>query len=86
MTILFPRPFKLEPPALSATDAPTRFGGAAFSGVPALVRRGIETLAVWRERARSRAELAALDARQLADIGLSTADAWTEISKPFWRA
>lgn len=40
----------------------------------------------WRRRARSRAELAALDDRTLRDIGLTRADVWQEIDKPFWRA
>lgn len=39
----------------------------------------------WRRRARSRAELAALDDRTLRDIGLTRADVWAEIDKPFWR-
>lgn len=39
----------------------------------------------WRRRARSRTELAALDDRTLRDIGLSRADVWSEIDKPFWR-
>jgi uncharacterized protein YjiS (DUF1127 family) len=39
----------------------------------------------WRRRARERAELASLDDRALADIGLSRADAEFLINKPFWR-
>jgi uncharacterized protein YjiS (DUF1127 family) len=39
----------------------------------------------WRRRARSRAELAALDDRTLRDIGLTRVDLWREIDKPFWR-
>jgi uncharacterized protein YjiS (DUF1127 family) len=38
-----------------------------------------------RRRARSRAELAALDERTLRDIGLTRADVWAELDKPFWR-
>jgi uncharacterized protein YjiS (DUF1127 family) len=37
------------------------------------------------ERRRQRRALLALDDRMLRDIGLSTADAWQEGSKSFWR-
>ncbi|HUC69665.1 MAG TPA: DUF1127 domain-containing protein [Stellaceae bacterium] len=39
----------------------------------------------WRRRARDRAQLAALDDRMLADIGISRAEAEFLINKPFWR-
>jgi uncharacterized protein YjiS (DUF1127 family) len=39
----------------------------------------------WRRRARDRANLAALDDRMLADIGISRADAEFLSNKPFWR-
>ncbi len=39
----------------------------------------------WRRRSRDRAELAALDDRTLADIGLTRGDAEFLINKPFWR-
>jgi uncharacterized protein YjiS (DUF1127 family) len=39
----------------------------------------------WRSRARERAELAALDDRMLADIGISRAEAEFLANKPFWR-
>ncbi len=39
----------------------------------------------WRRRGRDRAELAALDARMLADIGLSRAESEFVVNKPFWR-
>jgi uncharacterized protein YjiS (DUF1127 family) len=39
----------------------------------------------WRRRARDRAELAALDDRTLADIGISRAEAEFLANKPFWR-
>jgi uncharacterized protein YjiS (DUF1127 family) len=50
----------------------------AGSLVAAMVRE-------WRRRARERAELAALDERTLADIGLTRADAEFLSNKPFWR-
>jgi uncharacterized protein YjiS (DUF1127 family) len=38
----------------------------------------------WR-RAASRRALAAMDDRELRDIGLCRSDVYLEISKPFWR-
>jgi uncharacterized protein YjiS (DUF1127 family) len=46
----------------------------------------VDTLRLWRRRARERAELARFGRRELQDIGLSPSDAWQEIRKPFWRA
>jgi uncharacterized protein YjiS (DUF1127 family) len=48
-------------------------------------RHVVATLREWRRRARDRAELAALDERTLADIGLTRADAEFLANKPFWR-
>jgi len=45
-----------------------------------------QTLTVWRHRIHTRHELATLDDRALADIGLTRADQWCECRKPFWRA
>ena len=39
----------------------------------------------WRRRAKERAELAGLDDRMLADIGISRAEAQFLSGKPFWR-
>jgi len=50
-----------------------------------LVARGVETLALWRDRARQRRILAALDERMLSDIGRSRAAVKRESAKPFWR-
>ena len=41
--------------------------------------------AQWRERARSRRALRALDDRELWDMGLTRSDAEFEASKPFWQ-
>ncbi len=43
-------------------------------------------VARWRRRARERSELAAMNAHDLRDIGISRAQAEFEIRKPFWRA
>jgi uncharacterized protein YjiS (DUF1127 family) len=42
-------------------------------------------LGEWRQRARSRRELAGLDDRELWDMGLTRMDAGKEIDKPFWQ-
>jgi uncharacterized protein YjiS (DUF1127 family) len=39
----------------------------------------------WRRRSKGRAQLAAMDDRMLADIGISRADAEFLADKPFWR-
>lgn len=41
-------------------------------------------IAAWRERARQRRQLAALQDWQLRDIGVSRAAARAEAAKPFW--
>jgi len=43
------------------------------------------TLREWRRRIRERNQLARLDGRMLADIGISRADQAFLASKPFWR-
>ena len=44
------------------------------------------TVVVWLERYRARHQLKCLDARLLADIGLTREQAEAEASKPFWQA
>ncbi len=39
----------------------------------------------WRDRARQRAELARMSDREFRDMGISRAQVWYEVSKPFWR-
>ena len=51
---------------------------------PALSRI-FAALQEWRRRCRDRAELARFDERMLSDIGITRADVWREINKPFWR-
>ena len=45
----------------------------------------LAALAVWRERARQRAELAQLDYAQRRDIGITEADIWRETRKYPWQ-
>jgi len=47
--------------------------------------RIFETLAIWRARRRSRADLASYSDTLLRDIGISRSGAYREFSKPFWR-
>ncbi len=52
--------------------------------VPAALRV-ISTLSTWQRRIASRNELARLDARMLADAGITEAQRYQEMHKPFWR-
>ncbi len=59
----------------------SNLGALAADGLVALGK----TLQSWHDRARDRRMLAELDDRLLSDIGLSRADVWREVNKPFWR-
>jgi uncharacterized protein YjiS (DUF1127 family) len=56
----------------------------ALRGLGEACRRVAETGLVWTDRARQRRQLAALSDHMLRDIGLTRADAWAEVDKPFW--
>jgi uncharacterized protein YjiS (DUF1127 family) len=60
-----------------------RYQGVA--ALPGLVGRIAARLSCWRDRIRGRRQLAGLDARALADIGITRLDAARECAKPFWR-
>ena len=45
----------------------------------------VEQVLAWHDRARQRRRLAELSDHMLRDIGLTRADAWAEVDKPFWR-
>lgn len=45
-----------------------------------------KTVSVWRRRATTRKALGQLNARMLADIGITPDQARTEAEKPFWMA
>ena len=47
--------------------------------------RVFATIREWRRRSRERAQLATLDARMLADIGLTRGDAAFLANRPFWK-
>ena len=45
----------------------------------------LQLLRLWRQRARTRRQLALLDERLLADAGISHGERTSELDKPFWR-
>ncbi len=47
--------------------------------------RAVARFHEWRRRAKDRAQLATLDDRMLADIGITRAEAQFLSDKPFWR-
>ena len=66
-----------------------------YGGVPQLavrprgrpwIRRAVDAVLTWHQRARERRELMQLSDRMLRDIGISRAEAYGEAEKPFWRA
>ena len=66
----------------------SRAARAPFSGTLALLTKAIRVIALWRRRARARAELRMLcnvDPRTLQDIGLGADDVRREMYRPFWR-
>ncbi len=65
--------------------AAPRAGRTTYSDL-GLGARTLRTLRTWHRRRTERAHLAELDARLLADIGMTAREAAAESSKPFWRA
>jgi len=72
------------PPASGAERMPSLSELAAQLG--ARLVRPLNVLAAWRANARERAVLAEMDDRLLTDIGVSRAETWVEVEKPFWRS
>lgn len=62
-----------------------RFNDATRSTTVSLPLRILANLSLWQRRLASRHQLARLDARLLADAGISEAQRYEELSKPFWR-
>lgn len=77
MTAIHLQPCDGCPRPASRQWTPDRLGEAA--------RRVLHILHLWRERIRGRNDLARLDERALADIGLTPADRDFLVNKPFWR-
>lgn len=55
------------------------------SNQASLPLRLVATLILWQRRIVSRRQLARLDARLLADAGISENQRYNELNKPFWR-
>jgi len=51
----------------------------------ALALRLLAFVQLWLHNSRSRRQLAQLDGRQLADVGITQAERESELDKPFWR-
>lgn len=62
----------------SAALSTTRSTSSAHRGLVGTVR-------LWQRRMESRRQLARLDSRLLADAGISEAQRYAELNKPFWR-
>jgi uncharacterized protein YjiS (DUF1127 family) len=75
-----------EPAMTIATTQPGRTADRVGPGLHVTLRSVIETLRLWRRRARERAELAQFTERDLRDIGIGRVEAQQEINKPMWRA
>ena len=56
-----------------------------ITAVEAFMKNGKETLGKWVKRSRGRADLAKMNDRMLADIGLTRADVYQETGKHFWQ-
>lgn len=59
--------------------------GPALPGVAGFLHSLRARLTLWRSRNRTRRQLAMLDARALADLGLSSAQQSAEAGKWFWQ-
>jgi len=57
----------------------------SINSLVVVVRNILQTVQIWRARARFRRELATLSERELQDMGTCWSSIADEISKPFWR-
>ena len=77
---------ELAPPSHAVRFS--RTARSLLSGTISLFAKAWHLLALWRRRARARAELRMLcgiDPRTLRDIGLGPDDVQREMSRPFWK-
>ena len=61
------------------------FENTANNAQASMPLRVLANLMLWQRRISSRHQLARLDSRLLADAGISQAQRYEELSKPFWR-
>ncbi len=59
--------------------------GAALAALSDTVEWSFRTIGLWVRRTRERDQLARMNDRLLADIGITRADALLLSSKPFWK-
>ncbi len=71
-------------PRLALAPTPRSRGRDHRAGVR--LRHALDTLRLWRERARGRQQLRTFDDHLLRDIGITRLQAEAEADKPFWRA
>jgi uncharacterized protein YjiS (DUF1127 family) len=73
----------------------TMLNGPHYGALPQLtvrphgrrwVKRAVDAVLTWHERARERRQLMELSDHMLRDIGISRAEAFGEAEKPFWHA
>lgn len=69
---------------MERTFSSSLYQAESSSRVP-FVLRVLSTLSTWQRRIASRNELARLDTRMLADAGITEAQRYQEMHKPFWR-
>lgn len=71
--------------ASTGQAAASRSSGAPWrTGRP--LRRALDTVRLWQQRARGRQQLGTFDDHLLRDIGITRLQAEAEAQKPFWRA
>ena len=61
------------------------FESSTVNSQASMPLRVLANLMLWQRRISSRHQLARLDSRLLADAGISEAQRYEELSKPFWR-
>ena len=72
---------------MTVNQAPRKTGSRnLLPGSIAWAARAINILETWRQRQKSRAQFAGLDARILKDSGISEAQRFIEGNKSFWEA
>ena len=71
--------------ALTARPFQEPWLASAWRVLDTALQHAVVAIWTWRERMRSRRQLAMLDDRLLRDIGITRLQARSEAEKPFWR-
>jgi uncharacterized protein YjiS (DUF1127 family) len=72
-------------PAPGRARAPAPGASGLYHSAGLGLRRSLDTLRLWRQRARGRRQLRTFDDHLLRDIGITRLQAEAEAHKPFWR-